>query len=176
MLFFVIHCYAEVKFSVGQQQNVGPRFFLQQNADSWVPKRASVFLEKLLRLKSEICLLLFQLQHCVDVFCMNVFSWYSSSLSPIGKVKANTKKFLQILSDPGLTPFHIPPPPLLFELIPLYSMCVLPSTLVRRLPSLPTLRDHVIQPEQCGAASCSRCSSAPFPMCPPTVFVRNTVC
>lgn len=84
------------------------------------------------------------------------------------EVKANAKKFLQILSDPGLTPFHIHPPPLLFELIPLYSMCLLPSPLVRRVSSLPTLRDRAIQPEQYGTASCSRCSSAPLrsPMSP----------
>lgn len=83
------------------------------------------------------------------------------STPPSGKLK-QTLKFLQILSDPGLTSFHIHPPPLLFELIPLYSMCLLSSSLVRRVSSLPTLRDRVIQPEQYGAASCSRCSSAPL--------------
>lgn len=145
---------------------------------SRVPERAPTFLEKLLRLKSEVCLSLFPLQHHAALFCINVFSWYSSSLPPIRQVKANTKKFLQIPSDPGLTLFHIHPPPLLFELIPLYSTCRLPSSLVRRVPSLPTLRDCVIQPEQCSTTSCRPCSPAPlpFPHVPPTVFVRNTVC
>lgn len=41
-------------------------------------------------------------------------------------------------------------------------MCRLPSSLVCRVSSLPTRRDRVIQPEQYGTASCSRCSSAPL--------------
>lgn len=78
-------------------------------------------------------------------------------------------------SDPGLTLFHIHAPPLLFELIPLYSMCRLPSSLVRRVSSLPTLRDHVIQPEQYGADSCSRCASIIL-LCPMPTPLPCCVC
>lgn len=109
----------------------------------------------------------------------NLFSWYSSSLLPVRQAEANTKKFLQMPSDPGLTLFHIHAPPLLFELIPLYSMCRLPSSLVRRVSSLPTLRDHVIQPEQYGADSCSRCASilllCPMPTPPCCVCQKHNV-
>lgn len=99
------------------------------------------------------------------LFCIHLFSWYLSCLPPIVQLKANTE-VLQILSDPGLTPFHIHPLPLLFELIPLYNMRLLPSSLVRRVSSLPTLHDHLIQPEQYGADSRSRRSSAPSALTP----------
>lgn len=76
--------------------------------------------------------------------------------------------------------FIFTPLPVLCELIPLYSMCLLSFSLVRRLSPLPTLRDHVIQPEQYSNASCSHCSlgALVFFSCPPppAVFVRNTVC
>lgn len=53
-----------------------------------------------------------------------------------------------------------------------------PSSLVLLVASLPTLRDHVIQPEQYRAASCSRCSSALlFPrLCPPLLCLPGTQC
>lgn len=59
-------------------------------------------------------------------------------------------------------------PPRLFDLIPLYTLYLLPPSLVS---SLPTLHDRVIQPEQYGSASCSRRCSA-FPHVPPPESVR----
>lgn len=106
-------------------------------------------------------------EHSVEIY----LNLHCTRAASINHVKANTKKLLQIPSDPGMTRFHIHPPSrsLLCELIPLYSMCLLSFSLVRRLSPLPTLRDRVIQPEQYSNASCSHCSLGAlfFFSCPP---------
>jgi len=92
-----------------------------------------------------IFLFLCQLQLYLSPFCINVFSKYSSAPLPpshclIGQVETNSKKFLQIPSDPGLTPDSYSPPsptvganPSLQCVSPSFLPSFLPSSLVHRL-------------------------------------------
>jgi len=128
--------------------NIGSDYLSCYTYSVYFLKRALVFQAKCLRFKRTICLLLLKLQHW-EIVPRNSAYLYShgtwAAFRIIGQVEASTK-FLKILYDPGLTWFYIDPPSLLFELIPLYSMYQLPSSVVRRVSSLPTLRGRIFSP------------------------------
>lgn len=114
-------------------------------------------------------------EHSVEIY----LNLHCTRAASINHVKANTKKLLQIPSDPGMTLFHIHPPsrtmwanPSLQYVSSFFLSCS--STFSFAHPAWPCNSAWTIQ--QCLLQPLFLRSSGFFLVSPPAVFVRNTVC